>query len=394
MRIIVLLVALVLLFGCTEQPQQPPSNQGGQANQGNGTNQTAVGVIIGPQQNQTAGENTTGPQEPPDTGRPGPGYDETPNATLGMYFIDVGGPELHGNAILIKKGDLDILVDAGPAENAGRVVDSLRSSNVDDIELLVSTSADPRNYGGIPAVADRFDVECFWWGGSTFDDPAYDGIVKRMRNEAGGAYIVQAGNATTLNGITLEVLNPAAGGRFWDINNDAVVLRASDRNFSILLTSNIQKGAQGRLINDAPGAIKTRVMQAPYYGVGAGTSDIRVFLINARPKAMVITGSPDESAANGGSRDPFRRVMRDYGIPWYENYVNGSLRLTSDGNAYSIQLANGTDIEPPAANVPANYSEVEPVRGTGAASGSDEGRQGSATPPEEEPPPEEPPPEE
>lgn len=345
MRILVLLLALMLVFGCTEQPPQPPPNQTVAPNQTNGSNQT-INVIIGPQQNQTAGENATKPPEPPpDTGRPGPKYDEEPNATLGMYFIYVGGPELHGSATLIKKGDVDILVDAGPAENAGRVVDFLRSRNVDDIELLVSTSADLRSYGGIPAVADHFEVESFWWGGSTFDDPAYEGIVARMQGVPEGASIVHAGNATALSGVMLEVLNPAASGRFGDINNDAIVLRVSDRNFSMLLTSNIQKGAQGRLINDEPEAIRTQVMQAPYYGVGAGTSDIRVFLINARPEAMVIAGSGDESAANGGSRDPFRRVMRDYNITWHENYVNGSLRLTSDGRTYAIGAVNATGEE-------------------------------------------------
>ena len=39
-------------------------------------------------------------------------YTYDPNQTMGIYFIDVAGEELHGNSVLIKRGDLDILIDA------------------------------------------------------------------------------------------------------------------------------------------------------------------------------------------------------------------------------------------------------------------------------------------
>ena len=81
-------------------------------------------------------------------------------------------------------------------------------------------------------------------------------------------------------------------------------------------------------------------MQAPYYGVGAGTSSIGLLLLAAEPKAVIITGSADDSAANGGSREPFKRLMDQYGIPWYESYADGGLRVTTDGYEYAIQSLN------------------------------------------------------
>jgi competence protein ComEC len=256
---------------------------------------------------------------------------------LGVYFIYVGDEGLQGDAILIKKGDLTVLVDAGPAEKAGRVVDFLRSKDVSTINVLISTNPDPRHYGGLGAVADNFRVQSFWWSGETLDDDNYSAAVAKLQGKADEVKVIDEGFSMDLNGINLTVLNPPDAKRFKDVNNDAIVMKLVDRNFSILLTSGIQSGAQGRLINDRPADIAVPIMEAPYYGVGAGTSNIGIFLLKAKPDVMIISGSADDSAANGGSREPFKRLMTQYGITWHENYVNGTLRITSDGSAYAIQ---------------------------------------------------------
>jgi competence protein ComEC len=258
---------------------------------------------------------------------------------LGVFFIDVGGAGPQGDAILIKKGDLDILVDAGPAESSGKVVDFLRSHDVDDIEVLISTNADPRHYGGINAVLENFLVEELWWTDDSFGDPDYSAAIERVSDQAKDVRVVRDGFTAELNGINLTAINPPKEDRdrFDDVNNDAIVMRVQDRNFSMLLTSGIQTGAQGLLLNTRKSLMAAEIVQAPYYGVGSGTSNIGIFLINLKPKIIIISGSSDESAQNGGSRDPFKRQMGMYNITYYENYKNGTLRVTSDGSSYIIQ---------------------------------------------------------
>ena len=144
--ILVIILMGMLLMGCTNPPEKGANgSQNNVTNATNKTNQTApVQIIIGPQKNQTTEQNVT-PPTPNVTanGSAGPEYRNDPNQPLGIYFIDVSDIGLHGDAILIKKGDLDVLVDAGPAENAGKVVDLLRSKGVDDVDVLISTNADP-----------------------------------------------------------------------------------------------------------------------------------------------------------------------------------------------------------------------------------------------------------
>jgi competence protein ComEC len=337
MRTIILLAGVLLLLGCLGGGQPPPAEN--KTNVTNETNKTPITIITEEQKNQTIvkNETTQPPPPPPPPVNKSLEYEYTPDDLFGVFFIDVGGPGLHGDAIMIKKGDLDVLVDAGPQEKGGAVVDFLRSHEVDDIEVLVSTNADPRHYGGISAVADSFEIEEFWWNGAASSDADYSAIVARMQNATKTVRVVEDGFSTGLNGMNFTALNPPKADKFEDVNNDAIVLRLTDRNFSMLLTSGIQTGAQGLLTNEKPQEIKAQVIQAPYYGVGAGTSNIGIFLITAKPEAMVISGSSDDSAANGGSREPYKRLMTQYGITWYENYVNGTIRVSGDGQTYTIQ---------------------------------------------------------
>lgn len=327
-----------LLFGCTG-PEDGGTTTPPAVNQTGGNQSGGVSVIVEPQQNITVTGNATQeqpPEQPPETQEAS--YADEPGLPLTAYFIYVGdnGLRLQGDAILIKKGDLDILVDAGPVETSARVVDFLKSREVDDIDVLILTNGDPQHYGGVPLVAGYFGIEEFWWaGGTTFADQDYAAAVEAAASNATYVHEVGEGYSRTMNGIRLDVLNPPAE-RFSEVNNDAIVTKLTDRNFTMLLLSGVQTGAQGRLVTKHEKEITCDIMQAPYYGLGSGTSNIGIVLLKSEPEFIVISGGTDESAEAGGSRAPFIRYMDQYDIPWYANYVNGTIRVASDGQEYAV----------------------------------------------------------
>lgn len=339
---------LLLLFGCidlgggTEPPPPPPPDSGPVTP---GTNVTPpvtpppndTTIVITPQENQTVEQNYTPPPPPPPPETEDIDYTSEPESNFAVYFIYVGDQtdKLHGDSILIKKGDLDILVDAGPAQSGGNVVNFLKSRGVDDIDVLVSTNADPWHYGGLSDVRSSFKIEEFWWSGKGFNDQAYLSLVSDIESSVENTRIVERGFSESLNGMDFTVLNPKATP-FKDVNNDAIVLRLEDRNFSMVLLSGVQFGAQGEMVNNVKEELKCNVMQAPYYGLGAGTSGIGNFLTTVKPEVMVVSGGPDESAVSGGARDPFRRLMDEHDVDYYENYIGGTVRVSSDGDKYSV----------------------------------------------------------
>lgn len=330
-RILGLFIVMMFLFGCLGPGPEPE----------NVTDDTIgnVTVTTTPQENQTVTPgngvvvNGDGPEEP--VVARGMNYTLDENANIILYFIHTGQPELvHGEAILLKKGDFDMLIDAGPAESSGIVVNFLESKQVDDIEVLLSTTADPMRYGGMENIISSFEVEEFWWSGNCFTDSEYCGIVDSL-SETSNVIEVERGYERRLQGVDFSVLNPKEPA-FNHPDNDAVVLRVEDREFAALLTSNILIGSQSELVNNKENEIKVQVMSAPYYGVGRGTNNIGIFLINAEPEHIIISGSSDDSAEAGGSREPLFRLMLQYGINSTATYEKGDIRLVSDGHEYAI----------------------------------------------------------
>jgi len=334
-KIIFLLLCGILLFGCIDGGEKPPVEVPDE-NETDGD----ITVVVEPQQNDTVTGNET-PEEPPDIGvDPGAEieYTQEPDSVFTIYFIHVGdeGFGVHGDAILIKKGDFDALIDAGPSETAGRVIDFLKSRNIDDLDVLMLTNGDPEHYGGVPLIASEYDIEEFWWaGGVTFADEGYENAIDAASSKAELTREIEYGYSRTLNGLTFDIINPPHA-REEDVQNDAIVTRLSDRNFSILLTSGIRAGTHGRLANEEADMIKVDVLQAPDHGLGSGTSNIGIFLVTSNPDVAIISGSADDSPEAGGSRDPFKRYLEQYDIELFETYANGTVRITSDGYDYSI----------------------------------------------------------
>ncbi len=340
-KLIAFLLVFVFFFGCIGGEPQPPEEE-----ENITENETEVEVIIGPEQNVSVVVNETEVEEEEEEEVwTGISYSDEPDADMGVYFLDVCnyGTGEHSAAIFIKKGDLDILVDGGSSATGGLVVDYLKLRKVDDIDVLVSTTGDPRRYGGLDGVIDEFEVEEFWWGGNDFSDPAYRAVAEKAASKASNTRIVERGYKTALNGIELEVLNPKKTDRFDDVNNDAVVMRVEDRGLSLLLTGNIQVGAQGDLINNQAGKIGVDVMEAPYYGVGQGTANIAFFLQASKPEYAIIEGCSDETMeVEGSTRNPFKRVMEQeqFDVEYFEVYKEGTIRVEVDEFGYDIKPAD------------------------------------------------------
>jgi competence protein ComEC len=344
-KVIIGFLLMFLLFGCIDlggdtTPTPPTTNitpnqtGNGIPDTGNATNDSTI--VIGEQENQTIEQNITPPEPPKPNVSENMSYKDLPNSSFAIYFIYVGEltNKLHGESILIKKEDFEMLIDAGPKEKGTQVVDFLKSRGVDDLEVVVSTNADPWHYGGLSAVAANFEIEEFWWSGKTFNDQEYSSLVNSISSQAKNTTIVERGFVTSYIGMDFEALNPKEKA-FNDVNNDAIVLRMDDRNFSAVLLSGVQFGSQSEMINSMLEKLQVDVMSAPYYGLGAGTSGIGNFLTSAKPETMIVSGGPDESAVSGGSRDPYRRLMDEHNVSYYENYIGGTVRVTSDGSTYA-----------------------------------------------------------
>ncbi len=281
-----------------------------------------------------------------------PDYTYEPNRTLFVFFINVSYTEQpedftnerQGEAILVKKGDADVLIDTGISEHSSYLVNFLKQKGVDDIELLVLTHARPENYGGLDAILDNFKIEQFMWNNDTNNDATYAALVEKAESKAlktiQSSYALQL----SLNGISILVINPRDGtDRLFNVDNDAIALKITDRNFCLMTTADILYGGQNKISGSSAFNPQCDILQIPNYGLGAATSKIDLFLTKVAPKSAIITGSYIDIM---DERYTIYEKLRIKGIPYYRTFntsytafdknTTNVVRITSDGTNYSI----------------------------------------------------------
>ncbi|MEM3422258.1 MAG: hypothetical protein QXF35_03360 [Candidatus Bilamarchaeaceae archaeon] len=327
---------LLLIFGCIDFGEKPITH--------NVTNKTTVVIKVEPQKNATIITNKSEEEEEKPPEKEGLTYRYEPMANLGIYFIDACDYENNkqASAILIKKEDFDMLIDAGSANSVGRVFDFLKSRGVDDIEVFVSTAEDEGKYGGMQKIAEEFKIEEFWWSGQA-TTTSYKEAVDFVKQKAKKTIEVSQGYNRDLNGIVVEVLNPEK--KTADIYNDAIVLLLTDRGKKTIILSNVKGGGQGNILNKYKEKIlKPDFMEAPYYGLGAGTSAIGIFLDGVKPKNVIVEGCEE---GREKTRTPFFILLNQYKIDYWETYKKGTIRaiistqqLTSGVNATTTAISS------------------------------------------------------
>ncbi len=260
-------------------------------------------------------------------------YTYTPYENVFVYFAYVGEDGGQADAILIKKGDAEILIDAGPSSQGKKLVQFLNERGVDDLELIILTHADPEHYGGMSAVLDNFKVGECWWSGRTYEDSNFKQLLNKIKEKNIQLKAVLRGDVKNINDMTLRILNPVEKS-FANIDEDAIVIKLSDRNLSILFTSDVLGGGIDDVVKKEN--ITTKILQIPR----SGADNIGVWIINllteSKPESAIISGAYKQDDNKQDIRKPLFNLLKQKNINYFTNYEKGSVRIMSDGVTYNI----------------------------------------------------------
>ena len=328
-KMLVLFVAFVFIAGCPsdgeERSGEAWDENGGEEE--NGGTQEYLDIEEGTSSQAASGSSGNG--EDVET-TPAIEYSENVNGNLFIYFINVGYGDTQGDAILVKKGDFDMVIDGGPDAKKHEVVNFLFEKGVDDIEVLVSTHEDPEHDGGLEYIGENFRIGEVWRPAEGSE--GYGQMLESLGAENGVRYMGR-GDERTFNGVRVLVRNPLLGNeRFFDSDNDAIVLRLEDRGFCTLLTSDIDGSAQTQILMESE---HCEVVQMPWHGMSEGLSSIDFFFDKLEPEAVIISGS-SKDWTNTRQTVFNKAELRE--IEVYPNYEGESAKVTFNGNEYSITI--------------------------------------------------------
>jgi competence protein ComEC len=209
-----------------------------------------------------------------------------PPSSLTVRFFDVGQGDA---ALLTSPGGVAMLVDGGP--DPAQVATELVALGVRRLDLVVASHPHADHVIGLPAVLGRIPVGLLLEPGCKDDSPDGAALEEAATSEHVTVRHPRAGDVMTLGDVRLEFLSP---DRCWrgtesDTNNDAIVVRASVGEDSVLFATEPEEPAQQVLLDEGID-LHADVLKVPHHG--AATS-IESFFEAVQAQVAIVSVGPN-----------------------------------------------------------------------------------------------------
>jgi competence protein ComEC len=250
-----------------------------------------------------------------------------------VSFLDVG----QGDAILVQAEEgMTMLFDGGPDQGGPLeppVVFRLRELGVDTIHVLAFSHPHADHIGGLSAVVRHFTVLEVLDPGMVFASVVYEDLLASVM-EAGCDYgLMREGMELQLSdSVLVTVESLGMEGADLDLNENSALLRVTCGDFSVLLTGDIEEGAEMIL---TPSALPVTVLKVPHHG--SLSSAFPPYLRRLAPQVAVFSA---------GRGNPFGHpnpgVVETYGemgCAILRTDTEGTIVVQSDGEVFSSSAA-------------------------------------------------------
>ena len=249
-----------------------------------------------------------------------------------VHFIDVG----QGCATLSQSGTEGILVDAGEAVYADRVIGYLNDCGVRSLAFVVASHPHADHIGALPAVMQAFPTGAVILPRlSKVNIPAtmcYEHLLKTIQSEKIKAIAAKPQAAYSLPNVTLTILGPLVQDA--DLNNMSVVCTVRAFDTLLLLTADAGIPAQQRLV-EAGSDLRCDVFQVPHHG--ADNALCEALLDLARPQTAVIS-----CGKNNDYGHPHRAVLSalsQRGANIYRTDEHSHITVSCYADGYRVDTA-------------------------------------------------------
>ncbi|MBQ7990636.1 MAG: MBL fold metallo-hydrolase [Oscillospiraceae bacterium] len=255
---------------------------------------------------------------------------------LSVSMIDVG----QGDSILIRAGEMNILIDSGEYTEAHTVERFLKDRHIQTIDILIMTHQHTDHMGGMGHIVDKFDVRRVIMPDAPDElippTTAYESFLDAVERKglhitpalAGYVYKLTDGD----DPVTLSILAPLPGNDLTDLNDWSVVARLDHGDISFLFTGDLTENGEKALIDNNTNLSAT-VLKVGHHGASASSS--REFLHRVHPSAALISVGSGNTYGHP-SEDTLRRINR-YTDRIYRTDLNGNITVYSDGRQLYVE---------------------------------------------------------
>lgn len=262
---------------------------------------------------------------------------------LRLTFIDVG----HGDSILVEfpKGEKMLIDGGGLYEDRfdiGKnvIAPFLWKKKIRRIDILVLTHPDPDHLKGLNFVASQFSIGQFWDNGFQTESEPYLQLKKTLEEKKiMTRSLHEEIPPQIINGVEISIHNPPVWNatqktvqNLLDSNNSSLVMKLRFENVSVILTGDIGKEAEERMVRKGH-LLGADILKIPHHGSSSSSS--LLFLERVKPTYAILS----VGKRNIGKL-PHPEVLKRYeqlGSSIFRTDQHGAIILSTDGDHIKVK---------------------------------------------------------
>jgi competence protein ComEC len=262
-----------------------------------------------------------------------------PNAYPGqleLTAVDVG----QGDSLLVGFPDgKRMLVDGGGIPAFGHqtrsqldigedvVAPYLWTRSIRTVDVIALSHAHEDHVGGLPALVEDFHPREIWTG-ATPASPTWKLVCEKAAEVGARIVPLQAGRKMSLGGAQIDVLAPPPDYVPADTpkNNDSLVLRLRYGRHAFLLSGDVERPIERRMLEDGE-LSRTDVLKVAHHG--SKTSSTAPFLDAVHPQFAIISVGTDNSYGHP-NREVIDRLLERHAAV-FRTDQDGLVTIRSDG---------------------------------------------------------------
>lgn len=241
-----------------------------------------------------------------------------------VYFIDVG----QADAIYIKDGNSNMMIDAGNNADGQLLVKYLQSLGVQEFKYVVGTHAHEDHIGGMDDIINNFKINNFYMPDAISTSKTFEDVLDALDSKKVTFQTPKIGDKFMLENANFEVLS--IGTDTSDLNDTSLVLKMTYNTTCVLFMGDASSNVEKNLLDKD---INCQVLKVGHHGSRYSSSD--EFIKKVSPTYGIIMVGKDNKYGHPTKKT--LDILEKYQVNIHRTDKEGTILMHLKGHDISFE---------------------------------------------------------